>query len=100
MSKQNCWEFFNCGREEGGAKVQELGVCPAATETRLDNINGGKNAGRTCWALARTLCEGMVQGDAVSKMAKCMACDFKKHVLKEEQGDFVGIREVLKIVGA
>jgi hypothetical protein len=25
----NCWEFKNCGREIGGIKVKEMGVCPA-----------------------------------------------------------------------
>lgn len=34
MSRTNCWEYFKCGREPGGSKVDELGVCPAATEER------------------------------------------------------------------
>ncbi|MFH1294085.1 MAG: two-CW domain-containing protein [Pseudomonadota bacterium] len=29
MAKTNCWEHKKCGRKVGGAKVQELGVCPA-----------------------------------------------------------------------
>ena len=31
MSLINCWEVKKCGREPGGAKVAELGVCPAST---------------------------------------------------------------------
>jgi len=27
--KLNCWEFKKCGRQPGGPKVAELGVCPA-----------------------------------------------------------------------
>ena len=100
MSKQNCWEYYKCGREENGSKIAELGVCPASVEQRLDTVNGGKNGGRACWALAQTLCEGMVQGDAVKKMAKCMSCEFKKGVLAEERFDFVNTREILKLIGA
>ncbi len=27
---KNCWDFKSCGREQGGTKAAELGVCPAA----------------------------------------------------------------------
>ena len=37
--KLNCWQVKKCGREPGGAKVAEFGVCPAAAETAL---NGGE----------------------------------------------------------
>jgi hypothetical protein len=30
MSKLNCWELKKCGREAGGAKSNEMGICPAA----------------------------------------------------------------------
>ncbi len=32
----NCWEFRKCGREEGGAKASELGVCPAYPDNGQD----------------------------------------------------------------
>jgi hypothetical protein len=54
MPKLNCWEFEKCGRQPGGIKVKELGVCPAATEKRAHGINGGINGGRACWAIAGT----------------------------------------------
>ena len=44
--KQNCWEFHNCGREEGGARATEMGVCPAASATEADGFCDGKNGGR------------------------------------------------------
>lgn len=43
--KKNCWEVKNCGREVDGAKSIELGVCTAATETRLNGVHDGQNAG-------------------------------------------------------
>ncbi|MGE5174112.1 MAG: two-CW domain-containing protein, partial [Betaproteobacteria bacterium] len=30
MEKLNCWEHKKCGRQPGGHKVAELGVCPSA----------------------------------------------------------------------
>jgi hypothetical protein len=99
MSKLNCWEHFNCEREEGGGKVGELGVCPASKEKRLDSVNNGKNGGRACWVIAQTLCSGTVQGDNLSKMTKCLKCEFKKTVIREENFDFVNTRGILAILG-
>ncbi len=82
--KKNCWEFKKCGRESGGTKVNELGVCIAATEIRTDGMNSGKNGGRACWALAGTLCEGKIQGVFALKFNNCFDCDFYIHVWKEE----------------
>lgn len=84
--KQNCWEYKKCGRESGGAKVSELGVCPATTDTLCDGLNGGKNAGRICWAVTGTFCGGKVCGTFAHKYHTCLACDFFKKV-KEEEGD-------------
>ena len=30
-SSANCWEVKQCGRQPGGPKAGEFGVCPAAT---------------------------------------------------------------------
>jgi hypothetical protein len=87
--KENCWEFKKCGREPGGAKVKEFGVCPAAREERLDNVHGGKNAGRSCWVLAGTLCKGEVQGTFAQKYRNCEICDFYKRVKEEEFPKFM-----------
>ncbi|HHL40708.1 MAG TPA: hypothetical protein ENJ37_09400 [Deltaproteobacteria bacterium] len=84
MPRQNCWEFKKCGREPGGAKVAELGVCPAATEKRAQGLNSGANGGRICWAVTGTFCGGEVQGSFAQKEASCMACDFFKRVKAEE----------------
>ena len=47
--KLNCWEFKKCGRQLGGIHVSDLGICPAAQETRLNDVHGGSNAGRSCF---------------------------------------------------
>ena len=63
--KLNCWEFKKCGREAGGAKARELGVCPAYP-----------NHGHSCAALAGTLCGGKVQGSFAQKLSSCLKCEF------------------------
>lgn len=89
MTKSNCWEIKKCGREPGGAKSEELGVCIATTETSIDGINNGSNSGRICWAIAGTLCGGDVQGEFASKMDNCIKCEFYDLVEKEEEANFV-----------
>ena len=96
MSKANCWEVKVCGREPGGAKIAELGVCPAATATGLNGIHGGKNGGRACWVTAGTLCGGKVQGTFATKLAACQSCEFYQAVRREEGGAIIPSSELLK----
>ena len=96
MTQINCWEHTNCGREPGGAKAAELGICPAATESKVDGVHGGKNGGRACWAIAGTLCGGKVQGTYASKLVNCAACDFYKAVVKAEGENYSGVFPILK----
>ena len=84
MSKQNCWELKKCGREPGGAKSAEMGVCPAANSTESTGVNSGKNVGRICWAIAGTFCGGKVQGDFAQKSVSCMSCEVFKQIKQEE----------------
>ena len=95
MSKMNCWEAKKCGREPGGAKTSELGVCPAATNKSANGLNGGKNGGRTCWYIAGTFCGGQVQGSMAQKLANCMECEFFRQVAREEKSGLVDARTVL-----
>lgn len=82
--KENCWEFKKCGREEGGKNSVIMGVCPASAAKNHDGRNDGKNAGRHCWKVAGTFCDGTVQGTWAMKMKSCSQCDFFKHVMRQE----------------
>lgn len=82
--KQNCWEYKQCGREPGGEKAEELGICPAASDASYEGINKGKKGGRICWAVAGTFCEGSVQGTFADKRESCTKCEFFKIVRMEE----------------
>ena len=62
-----CWEFMKCGREAGGAKADELGVCPAYPDH-----------GDQCARISGTLCGGTVQGTFAAKLTDCTRCDFYK----------------------
>jgi len=95
MKKLNCWEFNKCGREPGGENTSEMGVCPAAVEVRTDRVNEGQNGGRACWAVAGTLCRGVVDGRFTSKVATCMLCDFYKTVCQEQGDTFQGTAIIL-----
>lgn len=98
MPKQNCWEFKKCGRQVGGIKSAELGVCQAAIETRTNGINGGLNGGRGCWAIAGTLCGGKVQGSYAAKLANCIECEFYKLVATEEGPEHQSARDILSLL--
>ncbi len=93
MEKKNCWEIKKCGREPGGEKAGELGICPAASDASCNGLNNGTNAGRICWAIAGTFCGGKVQGDFAMKSVSCMTCEVFK-LIKSEEG--VGNFSLLK----
>jgi hypothetical protein len=61
----NCWEFKQCGREQGGFNAKELGVCPAYP-----------SHGKHCARVTGTLCSGKVAGTFSTKLGSCMSCDF------------------------
>jgi hypothetical protein len=88
--KLNCWEHKKCGRQPGGHKVKELGICPATVEQALSGVHGGKNAGRACWVVAGSLCGGKIQGTYAQKLSNCWRCDFMKRVKQEEEPTFFG----------
>ncbi len=96
MKKLNCWEFFKCGREQDGEKVEEFGVCPTAVLKEFDGVNGGKACGRFCWVIAGTFCKGKVQGTIANKLKDCINCDFLKHVNEEESREFILTPEIIR----
>jgi len=77
-----------CGRETGGSKVKEMGVCPAAISEKYNGMNHGMKGGRICWALTGTFCGGKVQGTFASKQLSCMTCEVYKKVKAEESTGF------------
>ena len=83
--RMNCWEYKKCGREPGGSRTGEMGVCPAASDDSFHNVNHGKNAGRICWGVPGTLCEGKVSGNFAEKEKSCVKCDFFRCVQQEEE---------------
>lgn len=87
--KPNCWEYMKCGREPGGCKSEELGVCPAAIDPFHHGKNGGRNGGRYCWKVAGTFCGGEVQGTFAMKMITCVECYFFQQVAEEEDASLI-----------
>jgi len=82
----NCWEFKKCGREIGGEKTLEQGVCPVAMEIRADGIHNGKNGGRCCWVITNSVFdEKTAHGFCLKKIQECRTCDFYLFVQKSEK---------------
>ena len=75
---QNCWEYMRCGRELGGERSVELGVCRAAVDEFFNGINSGKNGGRICFAVAGTFSNRGTDGLFVKKLISCKDCPFFK----------------------
>jgi hypothetical protein len=97
-SKINCWEFKKCGREPGGINEKSLGICPVTKYKKLNNVHGGKNAGRTCWIVAGSLCKGEIQGFFAAKIKNCEKCDFFQAVCAEEYPNLKDHLQLLRIV--
>lgn len=81
-----------------GKNVDESDICPASTESRLDGIHGGKNAGRCCWVIAGTMCGKDVQGTFAKKFKECLKCNFFQLVRKEEFSHYIMSTALLKIL--
>ena len=88
MGQLNCWEFKKCGREPGGTRTADLGLCPAATNPAFYAINGGKNGGRACWVASGGAPDGEVSDE-------CRECDFYQLVRDQEGKAFRPLREIL-----
>ncbi|MCI5120779.1 MAG: hypothetical protein D3908_06235 [Candidatus Electrothrix sp. AUS4] len=79
----NCWEVKKCGREPDGEKVPIYGVCPIATTTSLDGVNGGKNGGRCCWVFIPLLSNIITKSPGCSGgLLECRKCDFYQSIRK------------------
>ena len=96
--KLNCWEWKKCGRQPGGEKTGELGICPAALDRRFSGINSGVNAGRACWVIKGTLCDAEPQGNFVLKIAQCTKCDFYMHVRIDEGSTYKNSKTLLEML--
>ncbi|MCP4345694.1 MAG: serine/threonine-protein phosphatase [Desulfobacterales bacterium] len=92
--KQNCWDYMKCGREPGGGKIADLGVCPAAVDQTFNGFNLGINGGRLCWLVAGTFCEGDVQGRFAEKRTSCRECEFYKQVQDEEGSTYLHMKSM------
>ncbi len=84
----NCWEYHNCGREQGGLMVPMLGLCPAASSMKHDGLNGGVAAGRSCWLVPNAGCRATAQPDG--SVRSCHECSFYRRVVTEEKDQTVG----------
>lgn len=88
MKRLNCWEFNQCGREPGGSKTNELGVCPSSIHYFYNDVNHGKNAGRFCWSV-----NGCYATKDKNNLTFCLNCNFFKHVSMQEKDAFILLKK-------
>ena len=93
--KLNCWEAKKCGRQPGGEKNSDLGICPAAITFDAHGINDGTNGGRACWAIEDTMCSEKYHITFSQKSGTCLNCDFYIAVRNEERCNFKNSKEIL-----
>jgi signal transduction histidine kinase len=77
--KANCWDARRCGRGPDSPEP-----CPAALDVTSTGVNGGLHAGRICWTVPGTGCDGAPHGDFVDKQEMCLQCSFFQRVRDEE----------------
>ena len=63
MFKMNCWDYKKCSRELKSG-------CPAYP-----------NAGRVCFVVEGTRCDGAMQGAYAQKINGCRGCEFYKGMI-------------------
>lgn len=83
-NRMNCWEANNCTHNPDREGKGGCALCPAARPGKFDGVNNGRFAGRFCWAVAGTFCEGRIQGIFARKFVECLSCKFFQQVDKEE----------------
>jgi hypothetical protein len=81
---------MKCGREIGGDRAVELGICPVSSEFSADGLNGGVNGGRICWIMDKNGCNNKV----MQRADFCFQCEFRYRVMNEE-----GLINVCKATG-
>lgn len=80
---------MQCERQAGGTRVDAQGACPASTCVYASGINNGIYAGRSCWAIAGTLCHNSSQPDVAEKQNICRDCTVYKQVSVVEEDPFL-----------
>ncbi|MEW6351909.1 MAG: two-CW domain-containing protein [Thermodesulfobacteriota bacterium] len=80
----NCWDVLKCGNQPGGPFTRSNGVCPVAEERRFWGRNRGLYAGRSCWNVEGTLCNGNPPMSLAEKAETCPRCVFFQQVRHEE----------------
>ena len=63
MKKLNCWEFKKCGRQPGGEHVNDMGLCPATVEVRLEGLMRASMAVAHAGSLPERSAKGRETGD-------------------------------------
>ena len=90
--KLHCWEKLH-GRQPGGERSVEFGICPVSVEAKTHMIHEGINGGRACWAIQRKFNGNDLQCKLDQKLDHSIQCDFYSEVKGEEGSDYLPVTE-------
>ncbi|MBS3956171.1 MAG: hypothetical protein KGZ40_01355 [Clostridiales bacterium] len=94
--KLNCWEYQGCGRGPGGPRSREGARCPASACEALAGVHEGVAAGRACWVIEGTYCDGSSAGPYEIKIHVCRKCAFYARVQVEEAFTLVSDEDLVR----
>ncbi len=97
-TRENCWEYKDCGGSRNGVCQSAKDICPVLFETRLDGVYGGMNGGRACWMVEGTMCRRRMPASFFQRFKICKACDFYQAVRAEEGAGFMPLRHLFQFV--
>jgi hypothetical protein len=84
VRKYNCWDFMKSGKGPSGNRSEKYDVCPIASESAANGLNGGENGGRICWIIAENGCKCNVKCSVRNIGHSCFQCEFRYKVMAEE----------------
>jgi hypothetical protein len=85
---------MKCGKGPSKNGNSKSNICPVASETSANGLNGGINGGRICWVIAEDGCKDKVKCSDLYRGDLCYQCEFRYNVRNEE-----GLLSVCKSTG-
>jgi len=83
--KLNCWEVIKCGRQPGGNRASDAGICPVSIHNEYDGVHGGDKAGRACWSVEGRRTNRDTRQSFSQTFSDCKTCAFFQQVKQEEE---------------
>jgi hypothetical protein len=81
-----------CGREAGGRKAGELGICPVSLRSQPEGVSRAAGRGQPCWAFPGNACDHRSDGQPGQDSLACRQCERMQQVCDRE-GRYFALRQ-------